>query len=49
MTRHNFFLPNDLVAKLKAVAAESGMPMSELVRRALLAYFNERDARKAAG
>lgn len=39
MKRHNFFLPEELVAELKAIAIETGVPMSELVRRALLNWL----------
>lgn len=48
MKRHNFFLPEALVAELKAVAIETGTPMSELVRRALQTYLTERKAKVPA-
>jgi metal-responsive CopG/Arc/MetJ family transcriptional regulator len=48
MKRHNFFLPEELVAELKAVAIETGVPMSELVRRALQNWLAERKAKVAA-
>lgn len=48
MKRHNFFLPEELVAELKAVAIETGVPMSELVRRALQTWLAERQAKVPA-
>lgn len=46
MKRHNFFLPEELVAQLKAIAIQTGTPMSELVRRAITNMLAERDAKK---
>lgn len=48
MKRHNFFLPEELVAELKAIAIETGTPMSELVRRALSNWLSERKAKVPA-
>lgn len=48
MKRHNFFLPNELVAELKAIAIESGVPMSELVRRAIAQWLAEHKAGQPA-
>ena len=48
MKRHNFFLPEELVAELKAVAIETGVPMSELVRRALSTWLTDRKAKVPA-
>ena len=45
MKRHNFFLPEELVAELKAVAIETGVPMSELVRRAISTFLIGRKAK----
>lgn len=42
MKRHNFFLPEELVATLKSVSAQTGMPLSEIVRRALQKYLDEK-------
>lgn len=48
MKRHNFFLPEPLVEELKAIAIETGVPMSELVRRALSNWLAERKAKVPA-
>lgn len=45
MTRHNFFLPAELVAEMKAYSERTGVSMSELVRRALQAYLAEANAK----
>lgn len=39
MIRHNFFLPEDLVHKMKEYSAKSGVSLSELVRRAIAQYL----------
>jgi predicted DNA binding CopG/RHH family protein len=39
MKRHNFHIPEQLVAQLKALAASRGLPMSELLRAALAEYL----------
>lgn len=41
MKRHNFFLPDDLVAEMKKLSETTGATMSEIVRRALKAYIAE--------
>lgn len=48
MTRHNFFLPDELVAQMKDVSKRTGVPMSEIVRRALQRYLDELEAKEAA-
>jgi metal-responsive CopG/Arc/MetJ family transcriptional regulator len=48
MKRHNFFLPEELVAELKAIAVETGVPMSELIRRALSTWLLERKVKAPA-
>jgi len=35
MKRMNFFLPDSYIAKLRAMSAETGLPVSELIRRAI--------------
>jgi len=39
MIRHNFFLPEDLVHKMKEYSAKTGISLSELVRRAIAQYL----------
>lgn len=46
MKRHNFFLPEDLVASLKTIAENTGVPMSELIRRALSNWLVEYNAKQ---
>ena len=48
MTRHNFFLPDELVAQMKDVSKRTGVPMSEIVRRALQRYLDELEVKEAA-
>ena len=48
MKRHNFFLPEELVAGMKQYCETTGMPMSEFVRRALQAYLDEIAAKEAS-
>jgi|Laugrefa1bdmlbdn_1035148.scaffolds.fasta_scaffold06824_5 hypothetical protein len=43
MIRLNFFFPEDLAVKLKAYTKSTGVPMSEVVRQALTAFFAKRD------
>jgi hypothetical protein len=43
MIRLNFFFPEDLANKLKAYTKDTGVPMSEVVRQALVAFFAKRD------
>lgn len=42
MKRHNFFLPTELVADLKAIAAQRKTTLSEIIRQAMLEYVNGR-------
>jgi len=44
MKRKTFFLPPALVARLAAESAKSGVPMSELVRRAIETELTRREA-----
>jgi len=46
MKRHNFFLPEELVAELKQIATQTGVPMSELIRRVLANWLTERKAKQ---
>lgn len=39
MKRHNFFLPEDLVDELRRRAKEMDLTVSELIRRAIVAYL----------
>ncbi len=39
MIRHNFFLPEDLVYKMKEYSAKTGVSLSEIVRRAIAQYL----------
>ena len=41
MKRHNFFLPDELVAELRRIAAHTGVPMSEILRRVLAQWVAE--------
>lgn len=41
MKRHNFFYPEQLIAELKALSAKTGLPMSELIRRAIAEYLDK--------
>lgn len=43
MIRHNFFLPEDLVARMKQYSERSGASMSEIVRRAISAWLKEHE------
>jgi predicted DNA-binding protein len=45
MQRHNFFLPKELAEQLKELSERTGVPMSEIVRRALQAYLEEQGAK----
>lgn len=42
MKRHNFFLPDGLVEELKQAAHEDRTTMSELIRKAIVAYLDGR-------
>lgn len=48
MKRHNFFLPESLVAELKAIAVEKGVNMSELIRTVLAQWLLEQDDKTPA-
>lgn len=39
MKRCNFFLPPEMVTSLQAKTKETGVPMSEFVRRAIAEYL----------
>jgi predicted DNA-binding protein len=43
MIRHNFFLPEDLVYKMKEYSAKTGVTLSEIVRRAIFAWLKEHE------
>lgn len=43
MIRHNFFLPEDLVYKMKEYSAKTGVSLSEIVRRAIFAWLKEHE------
>lgn len=42
MIRTNFYFPQQLLDRLKAAAAAEGIPMSEIIRRALEADLKSR-------
>jgi len=42
VTRHNFFLPVPLVAKLRELSDATGVTMSELLRLALAEYLDKK-------
>lgn len=46
MKRHNFHLPEQLVAQLKALAEQRGLTMSELLRTALHNFLLEQKTRQ---
>jgi len=41
ITRHNFFLPDELVKELKALAKHQKLTMAAVIRQALEAYIDE--------
>jgi len=41
MKRVNFCFPEQLIEKLKNLAAKTGLTMSEIIRRALDDYFDK--------
>jgi len=41
MTRTNFYFPESLLARLKAAKEKTGIPVSEIMRRAVEAYLKE--------
>jgi metal-responsive CopG/Arc/MetJ family transcriptional regulator len=44
--RHNFFLPEELVAQLKAEADIMKITFSEVIRKALKKFIDERRAQR---
>ena len=51
MKRHNFFLPDEVVEKLKDVAHQERTTMSDLIRKAITEYLDGRrtDSSAATG
>jgi len=49
VTRHNFFLPDELVKQMKQLSEKTGATMSEIVRRALQSYITEQLNKAANG
>jgi predicted DNA-binding protein len=43
MIRHNFFLPEDLMARMKQYSERTGVSLSEIVRRAIFAWLKEHE------
>lgn len=43
MVRHNFFLPENLVERMKRYSELSGVSLSEIVRRAIFAWLKEHE------
>jgi hypothetical protein len=41
MTRTNFYFPESLLERLKAAKDKTGVPVSEIMRRAVDAYLKE--------
>ena len=39
MKRTNFFFPEEILERLKAAKLQSGVPVSEIIRRAVEAYL----------
>ena len=39
MKRTNFFFPEEMLARLKAAKLQTGIPVSEIIRRAVEAYL----------
>ena len=44
MTRTNVFLPAEMLARLKAIKASTGVPASEFIRRAVDAALDKAGA-----
>lgn len=42
MKRTNYYFPAAMLAKLKAASKKTGLPVSELIRRAIDAYLKEK-------
>jgi len=50
MTRTNYYFPDSMMKELKAMSEDSGVPVSELIRRAIAVYLDETALRyKQAG
>jgi predicted DNA-binding ribbon-helix-helix protein len=47
MQRHNFFLEEDIVIKLKEIARGKKVSMAKLIRDILDDYLRERECRKS--
>ena len=41
MKRTNFFFPEDMLARLKAAKLKTGVPVSEIIRRAVEEYLKK--------
>lgn len=48
MKRHNMFIPEDAMAKLKSLASQKGTTYSNLIREAIKQYL-EANERQSAG
>lgn len=46
MKRHNFFYPEQLIEELRKLSKETGLPMSELIRRAISEFLERMKAAK---
>jgi predicted DNA-binding protein len=46
MKRTNLFIPEQTLERLKALSDRMGLPMSELIRRAIDAYLKKHDKEK---
>lgn len=43
MKRTNFYFPEQMLAELKRAKDETGLPVSEIIRRAIEAYLRSRE------
>jgi predicted DNA-binding protein len=43
MKRTNFYFPPQMLARLKAASKKTGLPVSELLRRAVENYLKKQD------
>lgn len=43
MKRYNFYLPDELVERLKAISKEEHTTMSELIRQAVLRFVRDNE------
>ena len=41
MTRTNFYFPAQMIARVRQASAKLGIPMSEVIRRAIEAHLRE--------